>query len=240
MPLRRGSAFLLVPLVALGALMLAGADCGQRPIRCSFATDCPPDGRVYQCNEGICESILCETSGDCDLGAHCGVWTEEGLEQSQIPEGKVLPNECLKGCQREDDCLPGYYCLEDECTEKPCRNGHLDCGFCEICDGGECVPAGDPFCVRCSDGETVVDSSDPCNPVVLGHPTCLAGNACWPYEEERTCAVACESNSDCPGGMVCTDYFQYAPSCAGELRTLGRFCLGDCVGAIVCREGKTR
>jgi hypothetical protein len=235
-------------ILTLAAL---GWACGPGPARCNFALDCPDDGQVYTCNDrNQCETIVCETSGECPIGAHCGLFLAEEEELATVlAEGRL--DTCLDGCERNDDCMVGFRCDAGECVETPCRNGHLDCGFCELCDDGTCVPAGDPFCLRCTAEYNVIDQgdpADPCDSQLIGHfypddkdpfqllgAECGAGNGCWDYNDERTCAVRCESNSACPGGMVCTDYFVVNASCPLGISSLGRFCLGDCRGAAVCR-----
>lgn len=57
---------LLFPSIALAAFLSA---CG--PARCDSVLDCP-DVYRYQCSaENVCESLLCESDADCDVGERC-------------------------------------------------------------------------------------------------------------------------------------------------------------------------
>jgi len=219
------SAALCGSLLALALVLSCVGNRSRSGDSCYDSADCTTtDGSLEACVNGFCEQVECLSSSDCDLGSVCDV--------------ESLDYECETGCITDTDCEAGSTCQEGQCQDYGCRSTLLDCEFGEVCDEGtgECVQADGAYCASCSLGDNVWDdggTGSTCDDVILSNSTCGgAGSFCvnW-YNMGGVpfCYVACEEQSDCPGGYLCQLMTRTLPAgCPDPYLVLGMACVADC------------
>lgn len=147
-------------------------------LACATEPECSaslPCGFTETCVDGACVAQACATSAQCPMEQHC----QDGA--------------CTAGCATDQDCYPDESCdgATGICSAAECQDSHVDCAFQEFCDtqAGECYRAEGYWCQACD-----VDAD------------CGGGdNICLSWGDNgQYCAVACDSQDDCPSGYSCT------------------------------------
>ena len=112
-----------------------------------------------RCVDGDCILADCLSSDECDLHEYC------------------LDGTCVNGCTEDEDCLAGEACIDQECASSGCRDTHLDCGYGEHCQQGECVPSSFPMCQPCGyeDWQSTPNGEQEC---ILANFTHFSGDNC--------------------------------------------------------------
>jgi hypothetical protein len=125
---------------------------------------------------------VCANDGDCPKGERCNTEVDDGVCMT-LRSGGVGD-----ACSSDELCGSELNCVEDECREA--GEAGDACRVTTDCAEGRCV---DSECVdpgSLDEGEACDDSS-----------LCGEGLVCsW----DDVCALACDSDSDCPGGN-CAD-----------------------------------
>ena len=200
-----------------------GEECCDGPCD-SSGMECCPSGFAI-CGEHCCDG-LCNDAGD-------GCCEDEGCG-GECCDSKTCcgDNCCENGCnEAEDDCADlceGVECGDcEECNPEngecepdpdPCCGDTdpccgVECGECEVCEGGSCVPdSSNPCCgVECGEcevceaGSCVPDSSDPCCGVECGECEVCEGGSCVPDSSDPCCGVECGECEVCEGGSCVPD-----------------------------------
>lgn len=126
---------------------------------------CPPSSPIKDPNTGQCVQCITGTVSGCKICV-AGHW-----EDIVCPSGERCENGVCK-------CPPGY--IRDPftglCIVKPSCDEDTDCGLCEICVSGNCVPLVCPEGYKCVNGECVY----------------------WPCTNTN-----CENGADCGEGCGC-------------------------------------
>lgn len=147
-------------LVMLALLVVS---CRTRfDVTCSDVEPCP-DGQT--CIDGVCDDATCNSSLQCPMETYCD------------------QRDCIPGCQYDSDCYSGDACVDGDCEALGCIDTITDCAYREWCEAGECVDAGDPYCMPC---DTDADCGD--------------GNLCW---LDAYCGVDCSNGQPCPAAFDC-------------------------------------
>ena len=158
---------------------------------------CPPSSPIKDPNTGQCVQCITGTVSGCKVCV-AGHW-----EDIVCPAGERCDNGVCK-------CPPGY--VRDPftglCIVKPSCDEDTDCGLCEICVSGNCVPLVCPEGYKCVNGECVY----------------------WPCTNTN-----CENGADCGEGCgclngVCTPC--YLLDCANPT---GLSIYPACTGALGCK-----
>lgn len=156
--------------VVCGAACATDGECAPGPCNQCYNGKCTDPAAVPQNCLGQCETIGCNSSGECNIctyGNICGVG-------------------CNGACTADAHCLGGPLC--SYCIHGRCGNGcqaqcttDADCypGTCPACSGGICRACG----ANCTDDSACTDSN--CANCIGGK--CLSG-----------CGENCTADADCP------------------------------------------
>jgi len=186
-------------LIVLSVALLTSCS-GGNSLRCADDAGC--EG-IAVCNEvGLCQEVECTLPEQCGLGETC------------------RENECVVGCDGDQDCLAGETCGDSgQCEPYGCRSTTLDCNYGERCDTftGQCVTDTAPHCqANC----TVDFFGDTCSAQYPGAVcACFDGNGSQCFESY--CLVSCDANAadPCPRGYQCVQAFQ---------NSTVTYCIADC------------
>lgn len=208
------------------------ADCGlkvcqdhQCVIDCSAVT-CPINKPVCDPETGIC--LQCMVKSDCSTGNLC------------------LGNNCVPGCEIDDDCARGLYCAQGSCVSCT-KDDHCSDGMkcrANTCTSGECYKDSDcstgsychPLLNSCESLPSDYCASDNdcasaipglldqfCDPLTRQCiPSCLAAAFCLDlFGSGRNVCVeggcyGCGTNSDC-AGVRCDPVDRWCRACTSDV-----------------------
>ena len=172
---------------------------------------CPPDKPVKDPNTGQCVQCITGTVLDCKVCLG-GVWV-----YIDCP-----PNSVCKGDRCE--CAPGYVLdpHTGECVPPPQCSDDEDCGICETCVNGVCVPVVCPPNHRCIDGICVYW---PCTSVTCNNGAdCGEDCGCLNGECVPCHLLNCKLDASCQSALGCRcnalDLCEPVPDC-------GQYCDGE-------------
>ena len=173
----------------------------------------------YECVDGFCQPLPTPPDGTCPDGGisfqdHCYERCDDGV----CPPGYtcvVTPNgpACLpiggggtNNCSIDDDCEPGYICVDGHCVPKKCTDDS-DCGAGFKCINGTCYPICGPNGIDCPPGHICVDvgGDTVCMPDGHGQNGCHKDDDCDPgYEcvDGECVPIRCD-NGTCPPTHSC-------------------------------------
>jgi len=172
---------------------------------------CPPDKPVKDPNTGQCVQCITGTVQGCKVCLG-GTWVTIDCGPNEVcKDGKC---ECAPGYVRDPftgECVPPPQCSDDE-----------DCGICETCVNGVCVPVVCPPNHRCIDGICVYW---PCTSVTCNNGAdCGEDCGCLNGECVPCHLLNCKLDASCQSALGCRcnalDLCEPVPDC-------GQYCDGE-------------
>jgi len=223
-------------------------DCDD-PMNCQQSKECVPG--FFATGVSCFQPNDCQASANDPLcltdwyfpnfpGGYCSEWCDI-LAQDCLGDGVCvdlgLPSVhgvCLDGCVADDDCQPGYACVDKGYPSKVCLTPpEASCVNGADDDNDHKMDCEDPDCQskpECASGDKAA-----------GQP-CAASNECYSQPNDPICfdegswgwpggycSEFCYFSGDCGPGSVCANYI-YTPSGAGT-------CMRTCTKNSQCRPG---